>query len=167
MVADPHLAAQALGILKNVTLAKSDSASGLQRAEWAKQGLIALKGTYGLGAGVGSFRSSSIITAILGSTGPISLLVFLAYLLKVWQPLRRSSYRPVASVDLRLAASAGWGAVMVVLSEAAVAPSPDPGIVFALLSGLAIGLRQRPTEAAQPSGRRAPVVDALAAPIGA
>jgi hypothetical protein len=137
----PHLVTKVLDALQSVTLGKATSESGLQRAEWVRQGLTAMMKTGGLGVGVGSFRSSSIITAILGSVGPVALIVFLIYVFQVWQPWRKSTFKAASSEELSVAAAAGWGALMMIVAEAAVAPSPDPGIMFGLLGGLAIGLR--------------------------
>jgi len=140
---NPALAKKFFGIIQSVTISKGNSESGVQRMEWARQGFLALRVSHGLGVGVGSFRSSSIMTAILGSVGPIALAVFIIYVLQVWQPLRKSTFMPAASDDLRFAGAAGWGALMTIVAESVVAPSPDPGIIFGLLAGMAIGLRIR------------------------
>ena len=141
LLSSPGVAQRGADILQSTLLTKGSTSSGIERATWAKQGLIAVKGTYGLGVGVGSFRSSSVITAILGSVGPLALAAFTAYVLQVWQPLRRSTYRVNRSESLQFAAVAGWGALMIIVGEATVAASPDPGLIFGLLAGLAIGMR--------------------------
>ena len=154
---NPTLAKKFFGIIQSVTISKGASESGVQRMEWARQGFLALKASHGLGVGVGSFRSSSIMTAILGSVGPIALAVFIIYVMQVWQPLRKSTFKPAGSEDLRFAGAAGWGALMTIVAESVVAPSPDPGIMFGLLAGLAIGLRIRDRSAAPAMETRQPM----------
>ena len=66
----------------------------------------------GLGIGPGSFRSSSLLAAILGSMGLIGLVCFAVHLWRVLQPGRLSTWGEDADVGLSLggaAASTGSG----------------------------------------------------------
>jgi hypothetical protein len=91
--------------------------------------------------GVGSFRSSSLFTAVLGSVGPAGLIVLLGYCVQVAKLGRRSSY--IHRVDFRsgVGAAAGWTAVMTLAPAAFSWPSADPGLLFALMAGLSLGWR--------------------------
>jgi hypothetical protein len=142
MVVLPRLADQLGDMFRHMTVDKADSVSGRQRAFWAMQGLEAFKASFGLGIGAGSFRSSSLFLAILGSTGVIGVTAFLAHLMAVFKPLRASTY--LTSRDERQAAgsAASWTVLSLMIPAFVSAPSPDPGLTFAVLGGLALGWRQ-------------------------
>jgi hypothetical protein len=124
---------------------------------WAEQGITAFQVSYGLGVGPGSFRSSSLATAILGSVGVIGIMTFLAHLARACRPLSRSTFFLAPDRDANVGAAAGW-AVLIGCGVASVsAPSANPGIEISLLSGAAIALRRLYGSAALPS--RAPDPD--------
>jgi O-Antigen ligase len=87
----PELLGDLSRIFSFTTVDKLDSESGIQRAFWARQGYDAFIRSFGLGIGAGSFRSSSLLTAILGSTGVIGAAAFVAQLIRVFEPLSRST----------------------------------------------------------------------------
>lgn len=124
-------------ILQRMTLDKAQSSSGQQRTFWALQGLEAFKVSWGLGIGPGSFRSSSIITAIIGSSGVIGCITFAAYMLQL--PIRD---RPGAGERESVAAACTWTAIGALLPAAIIQGSPDPGMEFAIFAGLTLALRQ-------------------------
>jgi len=141
MLVKPNLANDIAAAIAELTVGKAQSQSGIERGLWAKQGLDAMVFTHGLGVGVGSFRSSSLITAILGSVGPAGLIVLLGYCAQVGKFGRRSTY--VSQVDPRIGAgaAAGWTALMTLAPAALGWPSADPGLLFALMAGLSLGWR--------------------------
>ena len=141
MLLRPGLAAEFGDTLLSMTVNKSQSASAFERSLWAKQGWDAMVVSHGLGIGVGSFRSSSMITAMLGSVGPAGALVFLVYVLQVAKLGRLQTYQ--AKVDERTAAgaAAGWTALMVLPPAATTFASADPGLLFAVMAGLSLGWR--------------------------
>jgi len=141
MLLDPHLATEVARTIAELTIGKTQSQSGIERGLWAKQGLDAMVFSHGLGVGVGSFRSSSLFTAVLGSVGPAGLIVLLGYCAQVAKFSRRSSY--VSQVDPRVGAgaAAGWTALMTLAPAAVSWPSADPGLLFALMAGLSLGWR--------------------------
>ena len=134
-----------------MTVGKSQSYSALQRAFWARKGLEAFTVSHGIGTGPGSFRSSSLATAILGSTGLIGALLVLIHLARVVQPLRRSSYDPVIDEPGGVGVAAGWAALMLLVPYSVNAPSCDLGSDFAIFGAAALALR-----AASLRARRAP-----------
>jgi hypothetical protein len=140
-VLKPRLAADIATTVAELTIGKAQSESGIERGLWAKQGLDAMVATHGLGVGVGSFRSSSLVTAILGSVGPAGLIVLIGYCAQVAKLGRRSSY--ASRVDRRVGAgaAAGWTALMTLAPAALSWPSADPGLLFALMAGLSLGWR--------------------------
>jgi hypothetical protein len=140
-VAEPRVAAALEKLARLTTVDKLESGSAEQRTFWAKQGLDAFVVSNGLGIGVGSFRSSSIVTAILGCTGLIGFCAFAAHLLAVFMPLRRSTWGRIDDPRAAVGAAASWTALMALIPAAVSAPSPDPGLLWGLMAGMALGLR--------------------------
>src|SRR5262249_14617011 len=90
----PDIATKARPVLALMTTEKLQSGSGIQRSFWARQGLSVFVNSYGLGIGAGSFRSSSVLTAILGSMGVVGAVTFVAHLVKSVQPLSSEFMSP-------------------------------------------------------------------------
>ena len=141
LLVNPKEAANFGQVIADMTINKQKSSSGLERGLWAKQGWDAMKASRGLGVGVGSFRSSSLLTAIIGSVGPAGLAVFVGYCLQVFKLGRKSSY--VAGGDVRAAAgaAAGWTALITLVPALFTWASADPGLIFAMMAGLSLGWR--------------------------
>ncbi len=130
-------------MIAEMTVNKQGSESGLQRVFWARMGLQAFLQSGGLGIGPGSFRSSSIFTAILGSSGIIGWSLFFAYLVHVIRPLSLSTYFQPADGPQSVGVAASWAAVAMMIPAAVMAASPDPGVTFAVFAGVALALRAR------------------------
>ncbi len=151
-------------ILTIMTVDKTDSSSGQQRLFWALQGLDAFYVSAGLGIGAGSFRSSSLIMAIFGSMGVIGILSFAAHLLRAFKPLRQSTW--FAAVDderTAIGAAAGWTAALMLMPAAISSPSPDPGVVWAIFAGIALGLRRGSAQAPAGAAQRMPAMQTAGA----
>jgi hypothetical protein len=145
----PRLGDELLKLGRLMTVDKLESASGAQRAFWAAQGYAAFFQSWGLGIGPGSFRSSSLLTAILGSTGVLGTLAFLLHLGRVFMPGRRSTWVIVADPRASVGAAASWTAVVMLIPASFSAPSPDR-------AGLGSCRRHGPGPAlAAPTGARA------------
>ncbi len=156
----PHLADTAGRALKQITVGKADSLSGRQRLYSISVGLKAFQKTWGLGIGAGSFRSSSLIIAILGGTGILGLLAFAGHFLKILKPLRFSTYALPGDPDQAVPVAAAWAACAGLIPAMLAGPTPDPSFVFAIMGGLALGWREavrpRTAPAASVRPRRAP-----------
>ena len=150
MATYPAFAAKLGSVLREVTLHKSESKSGEGRLMFAEQGFAAWAISYGLGVGAGSFRSSSIATAILGSTGTIGAIAYLCYLLHVWKPLRRSTFEEASDPARSVGAAASWVTMVSMAAASVSASSPDPGPVIGMFAGLALGFRSKPSTKRQP-----------------
>lgn len=149
-------------ILAIMTVEKTDSGSGMQRLFWATQGFDAFLASAGLGIGAGSFRSSSLPTAILGSMGVIGVLAFAGHLLRAFKPLRRTTWRAGVTGPEAIGAAAAWTALLMLMPSAVSAPSPDPGVLWAMFAGLALALRRRaPTTTFAAPGRPLPTMPSL------
>ena len=143
MLLKPHLA-QAVGdVVTQMTVEKGQSYSGVERGMWARQGWDLFLQTRGLGVGIGSFRSSSLLTAILGSVGPACLILLLGYCVHILKLSRRSTYMRTGNFDADLSAAAGWAAIVQLVPAAIGAPGADPGLMFALLAGFSLASRSK------------------------
>lgn len=135
-------AAAALGeFTARFTVAKAESASAMQRAFWAKQGWSGFLISSGLGIGPGSFRSSSIVLAVLGSTGVIGSVCFICHLARTFQPLSRSTYFPTDDPVRNTGVAASWAVTVMLVPASVSAATADPGIVWGMLCGVALALR--------------------------
>lgn len=142
MLAVPSIAESFVKIIRIMTVNKSQSWSGEQRLFWALQGLSAFTASYGLGIGAGSFRSSSLVTAIIGSMGVIGVVSFVGHLLRAFKPWNRSTWTGGSDSDAEaVGIAAAWAAGLMLMPAAIASPSPDPGVNWALFTGIAIGLR--------------------------
>lgn len=137
----PSVGRQISDVVLSMTVEKSASSSGMERAAWARQGWDLFVGTRGLGVGIGSFRSSNFFTAVLGSVGPAGLVLFLVYVLQVFKPLRGSTYGKGASPPAKVGAAAAWVPVVGLIPAAFAGTSADPGLLFGLFCGCALALR--------------------------
>jgi len=143
----PQVANEFGDMLTHMTVGKADSSSGQQRQFWAQQGLTAFQGSFGLGVGAGTFRSSNLFTAIIGSVGVVGLLFYVIYLLNVLKPSKLSTFGKVPGEQaqaINLGGAFGITAVVSLTAALATAPSPVPAVSFCLFAGLALAFR-RPT----------------------
>lgn len=144
MLLYPDLAGKLGRIFLSVTVEKGDSSSGQDRLFLAEQGPQAFLASYGLGVGAGSFRSSSLASAIVGSAGVFGVITYAFYILHVVKPLRRSTYATRTDPRVAIGAAASWVVVVQACTASASAPSSDPGANAMLFAGLALGLRSMP-----------------------
>jgi hypothetical protein len=140
-IASPDLVGAMVDVVKEMTVDKSTSYSGLQRLYWTKQGWELFLASYGLGVGPGSFRSSSMFVAILGSMGVIGIVSFLAYLWVVFQPWRRSSWGWSPNPVENLGGALGSAALLSLIPGAVSSATAVPGVSFAILAGASLALR--------------------------
>ena len=143
MIWQPSFAAGFGEMLRHMTVDKGETLSALQRRFWAWQGIEAFLRSGGIGIGPGSFRSSSLATAVLGCTGVIGAATLSLHFLSAFGPLRQSTYMPVADRALSTAAACAWAMVMGIAVASISSPTCDPGTDIAMLSGAALALRRR------------------------
>ena len=158
----PSFAGEIGTMLTETTVGKQTSESGIQRAFWARVGLNAFVASGGLGVGPGSFRSSSFVTAMIGSVGLIGTLLFVGHFLKMWRPARASTYMRVADQRVSIGVAASWAAFGAMIPLSVIGVSSDPGTEFAIFAGVALALRARRTAPAS-AGARRPETDGIIA----
>jgi hypothetical protein len=138
-------------LLQAMTVGKAQSSSGLERGIWARQGLDAFVVSHGLGIGAGSFRSSSLLTSIIGSLGVFGIVTFAGHWWRVFRPFAFATYRMRQEGIVSVGAAAAWAAAVGILPGFVSAPSPDPGVLFGFFSGLALGWRHVSDTASLPA----------------
>ncbi|MEO0061565.1 MAG: hypothetical protein RLZZ08_125 [Pseudomonadota bacterium] len=169
MAAIPHFAAQVVDMILHMTVDKGDSLSGQQRLFWAMQGFTAFEVSAGVGIGPGSFRSSSLLTAILGTMGVVGVLTFAGYVFSVLRPLPTRGAGGQGAGGQGAGGGAGNDAVVAVMEACATtafivlipaaisSPNSHPGTNFSILAGAALALRHiamRSGPASQPDQAR-------------
>ena len=128
-------------MILSMTVEKSTSSSGQQRLFWAMQGLRFFVDSYGIGIGPGSFRSSSIATAILGSMGVIGIASLVLYLRAVIQPMRRSTWGLGQDITQTLGSAFASTAAFSLIPALVGSPHAAPGAIFSIFAGAALALR--------------------------
>lgn len=141
LAAVPRLPNAIYEMILHMTVEKGSSASGQQRLFWAMQGLDAFLVSYGLGVGPGSFRSSSLITAIVGMSGIIGIVTFAAYIVTVVQPWRRSTWGVSPDLGHSVGGALSSTALLSLIPAAISAPNAHPGTTFGIIAGAALALR--------------------------
>lgn len=157
-IASPALVDSMGDVIATMTIEKSSSYSGLQRLYWTKQGWELFLASYGLGVGAGSFRSSSMFFAILGSMGVIGIVSFLMYVSAAFQPWRRSTWGESTIATENLGGALGSAALLSLIPALVNSATAVPGTNFAILAGASLALR--PLDLV----RRAPPSDPLPFP---
>lgn len=137
----PRLPFAVYELIVDMTVGKPASDSGQQRLFWAMQGWHAFLSSYGLGVGPGSFRSSSIITAIMGSMGLIGLITFGLHLKQVFEGSKRSAWGAGYTFEQSLAGALGTAAVFSLVPAAISSPHAVPSALFSIMASAAIALR--------------------------
>ncbi len=132
---------------------KLGSDSGVERMSWNAQALKNLTDTWLIGAGLGSARASNWLLSSLGSIGVPGTGLFVAFLIAVF---RMRVAAPGSPADLTVSALK-WGCVATITTELLIASTPNIGVFFFAMTGLATGLaRSTQGERPKPSGRFAP-----------
>lgn len=142
----PELVRSLIDVVKRMTIEKSSSDSSLQRYFWAMQGWTAFKFSWGIGIGAGSFRSSSLLLAILGSMGVIGISTLAIHLATLLQPGRRSTWTATESDLDTLGGGLAVAALFSLVPALVNSPSPVPGILFAFLAAGSLAVRPRMVE---------------------
>lgn len=141
LAAVPDLPGQLFDMIERMTVGKSESDSGRQRLFWTTQGWWMFVESYGLGVGIGSFRSSSITTAMLGSVGAFGTICFLIYMFQVLQPWKKSTWSSWAIEERALGAALANAALLAMIPAALASSSAYPKAIVCILAGAALALR--------------------------
>ncbi|MET0259320.1 MAG: hypothetical protein ABW179_12150 [Methylobacterium sp.] len=148
--------------LFDVTLAKKlNSSSGVERTAWNSLALKNFFDTAGLGAGLGSVRTSSFAVALLSNVGAIGTALFGIFFYTL---LRPPGERTARDPDLPVRQAARSACIAILISAVITLGNIDLGIFFTLFAALGTTRRHEAGRAVgEPVFRRMPVL--IAAPI--
>jgi hypothetical protein len=144
------------GLVNKTIVNKLSSDSGVERTAWNEQAMKNFAETDGLGAGIGSVRTSSFPLAILGNIGVPGAITYGAFLFGVL--LRRKDRWP-EPFPAACQSAARWACFAQLVSATVAGSFIDLGLPFFVFAGLACarpGLRDRrvPRPAGAVIGRR-------------
>lgn len=133
----PDLIAPILETFDQSITNKLGSASGVERSSWNMGGLEAFVNSFGLGAGLGSVRTSSFLVGVIANLGIIGLVLFGLFFMRLF--LEDVSKRSrLADDEAQQYASAGRAGCFAILIAACVSSSTvDLGIHFYVMAGIA------------------------------
>ncbi|MDO6387299.1 MULTISPECIES: hypothetical protein [unclassified Uliginosibacterium] len=130
----PAVREQAWDIIENTLLYKSSSSSAIERGEWNQISWQAFLDTWGLGAGMGSARASSLPMVLVSNVGLPGSLLFLAFLARV---LLAKLPAGIDATQRALVIAARHGVLAALIIASLVASVFDLGVMFYLLCAIA------------------------------
>ncbi|HEY0212995.1 MAG TPA: hypothetical protein VGC40_05340 [Paenirhodobacter sp.] len=116
-----------------VVLSKLDTDSGVERGSWNAFALQNFMDTAGIGVGLGTIRSSSLATGLLGGVGVLGTGFYLVFLATAFA--NNPGHRGRLETDVRTAMRNGCLCLMV--GDLMVATSIDQGLFFYVMAGIA------------------------------
>lgn len=130
------------GYLDRLIFDKLDSDSGVERMSWNRQALSNFLDTSLLGAGLGSVRASNWLVASLASLGLVGTVLFGAFLVSLARTVVSATASPPASASEAaiLTQALMMGCVGLLLRALVVRATPDLGLLFFALAGMAAGM---------------------------
>jgi hypothetical protein len=142
---NPQASATIGDYVDTLILSKSSSDSGMQRSSWNAVGLQNFIDTWGLGVGLGTARTSSLLLALMSNLGVAGLLFYSLFvyfaLLRLLPAARRDPHH--VSTDVRLAASNAC--LGLIIGDLLVCPVVEQGLFFYALAGIAAARPQPDT----------------------
>jgi hypothetical protein len=116
-----------------VVLNKMDSDSGIERSYWNAVAVQNIIDTWGVGVGLGTNRTSSLLLAIVSNLGVVGLFLYLAFVFTTF--IRKNAPPGTYAADVRLAArNACLG---LIAADTLTGTVIDQGFFFYALAGLA------------------------------
>jgi len=131
-----ELVEPAAAFLNETVFEKLGSDSGVERMSWNTQALRNLTDTWLIGAGLGSARASNWLLSTLGSVGVPGTILFVLLLINVFRMRARETG---AEAEVTMTALK-WGCAATVATELLIASTPNLGVFFFAMAGLATGL---------------------------
>lgn len=129
----PSVAGPIQGYIDDIVLNKLDSQSGVERSMWNAVAFENFKDTWGVGVGLGTTRSSSLLLAILSNTGVLGLIFYMMFCFKAFarSPLQSGGSAPAGHLAARNAC------LGFLVGDLVSSSALDQGLLFYLLAALA------------------------------
>lgn len=119
---------------------KLASDSGVERSRWNANAISNFFESYGVGAGLGTSRTSSFLVGIIGKLGVVGIILYSYIFFKIFRPTR--SQRAVLAQDWQsqqIAAAARSGCFGFVIGQGVSSATLDLGLLFFIMAGVACG----------------------------
>ncbi|QDA36785.1 hypothetical protein E4191_22130 (plasmid) [Paracoccus liaowanqingii] len=139
VVANVALSAAVYDYLDLVVLSKAGTDSGVERGSWNAVGFQNFRDSGGLGVGLGTIRTSSYSTALLGGVGLVGTLLYLIFLGLAL--LRNPGPKGSLERDVRMAARNGC--MGLIAADMLVGSTVDQGLFFFTLAAIASARPER------------------------
>ena len=121
----------------NSLASKLQSSSGVERSSWNTAGIRVFFDTYGLGAGVGSVRTSSFFVAVLANLGLIGVALFGLFFWKLFRAHPEKTSQLASDESIQYAAAARAGCFASLIAGGVSSSGVDLGILFYVMAGMA------------------------------
>jgi len=119
-----------VGLIDTTVFRKLESSSASTRIYWNYKSLLAFWDTWGLGIGMGSSRSSSLIVSIISQFGVIGTIIFGALVGYMLQGLSGLKALRNGTETFAIASGARAAAFGSLITASLSGDSADPGVVF-------------------------------------
>lgn len=116
---------------------KMESDSGSERTSWNMGGIETIVNTFGLGAGLGSVRTSSFLIGLPANVGFIGTILFVVFFRRVFYPYKGGLTTTLDPDSSQIAAAARSGALGILLACAASGGTADLTLFFFIFAGIA------------------------------
>jgi hypothetical protein len=127
---DPRIFLPFTNLIDDMVFDKASSDSGQERAYWNMRSLQNVSDTYGLGIGMGSSRSSSLLVSIVSQLGLIGAALVGVLFLIMLRGMGGLRPQPEDRHAFALCAGARACGFALVLAAAVAGSSADPGVLF-------------------------------------
>ncbi len=134
---NPQLLDPIMETFDNSLTSKLQSSSGVERSSWNTEGLRVFFDTYGLGAGVGSVRTSSFFVAVLANLGLIGAALFGLFFWKLFRAHPEKTSQLASDESIQYAAAARAGCFASLIAGGVSSSGVDLGILFYAMAGMA------------------------------
>lgn len=111
---------------------KMSSDSGIERASWNQQAVVALFETFGIGAGIGTVRASSWLIAVPATLGIFGAVTYAMFIYSVFRT------KPIGGEEeIAVQSAARMACVAMIFSTSLSGGGPDLGPFFYAMAGIA------------------------------
>ena len=135
----PDLIAPIIETFDQSITSKLGSASGVERSSWNMSGLTNFFQTFGMGAGLGSVRTSSFLVGMLANLGIIGTALFSAFFARLFLESNARHSRLADETSRQYVSAARAGCFSILVAAAVSSSTVDLGIHFYVMAGIVCG----------------------------
>lgn len=132
-----------ISMVNSTVFEKSASESWVERGYWNEKSLQAFADTAGLGVGIGSSRSSSLIVSVLSQLGVIGAIMISLLIVYLFYGIRGIDTSRENAEILTVARSTRAAAFGSLLTTTLSGGGADPGLIFFIALAVLVSCRQR------------------------